>query len=344
MRMLIGVAVCAAVCSAGAVRAGDDWTHTLLSDDIENPANAVQFLARGLDGRTWIGTSAGLACWRNGKVTFVADEKGERLGVAAYAVLEIGEDDFWIGHGGGAIHVRAGRMEHSLQGRRVAPIVRVNGGVLWALGKDGQDRSALYENADGAWKPVPRFAKERVVDLFQSSDGALWLTIEGNGIHQIDPRKGIEASVHHLKGLNVNAVAQDARRHVWCGLWGRGLREFDGQKWTEHLPQCAAAFLGIAFDAGGAVYAATDRGEVWRGDGTTWRKDLVNEGAVHLLAGTADGRVWVNSQAVEGLRWRDGTKWVVSLASALPVRCVLQAADGALVAGGVLDGIYTLRR
>ena len=54
MRMLIGVAVCAAVCSAGAVRAGDDWTHTLLSDDIENPANAVQFLARGLDGRTWI--------------------------------------------------------------------------------------------------------------------------------------------------------------------------------------------------------------------------------------------------------------------------------------------------
>ena len=40
----------------------------------------------------------------------------------------------------------------------------------------------------------------------------------------------------------------------------------------------------------------------------------------------------------------DGSQWVTSLDSPLPIQCLTQSPDGRLVAGGVLDGLHVLAK
>jgi len=319
----------------------ESWTTVTTETEKRLPGNEIQFLENGSDGRVWIGTRSGLCYYKDGAFTLIEKKSGKKLHMEAWDVLEIADGDFWIGHGGGATHVHDGKIESSLRGNTVAPIVRFGDAALWAIAKNrGSERNALYQCSDGTWSKVARFEKKRIVDLFQAADGTVWLTIEGNGVYEVDPRKGVDATVHHLEGLNVTAVGEDPKGRLWCGLWGRGIQSYDGQAWKAYLPKEKGAVLRIVADKDGAVYATTDRGCLWRFDGTNWRKELKDEGMIHLLEATSDGSVWVNSQDVEGLRRRAGDSWKVVFESPLPIRCVLRARDGTVFAGGILDGLH----
>jgi ligand-binding sensor domain-containing protein len=335
------VIVTASLLLAVAARGSDNWTTVTTETEKRLPGNEIQFLENGADGRVWIGTQSGLGYYKDGAFSSVEKRPGKKWHMEAWDVLEISADEVWIGHGNGAIRMRGGKAEEMLKGNTVAPIVPFGDGVLWAIGKNrGTERNALYEYRGGAWSKVKEFAKKRVIDLNQAKDGTAWLTIEGNGVYEIDPRKGVEAAVHHLKGLNVTAVGEDPKGRIWCGLWGRGIQMYDGQAWTAHLPKEKGAILSIVSDKDGAIYATTDRGCLWRYDGKQWRKELKDEGMIHLLEATSDGSVWVNSQDVEGLRRRTGGSWKVSFESPMPIRCVLQSRDGTVFAGGILDGLH----
>ena len=51
----------------------------------------------------------------------------------------------------------------------------------------------------------------------------------------------------------------------------------------------------------------------------------------------------MSGQQTGGLRRYDGTAWLVSLDSPLPIQCLVEAPDGRLVAGGILDGVHLLK-
>jgi len=87
---------------------------------------------------------------------------------------------------------------------------------------------------------------------------------------------------------------------------------------------------------------ATSAKGVWRQpfNKQQWENDLADEGAINLLATSRDGRVWVSSQMVGGLRCWDGMEWQISLDSPLPIRCFVEINGGTYIAGGVLDGVH----
>ena len=183
--------------------------------------------------------------------------------------------------------------------------------------------------------------------MFKLPNGRLWITIDGNGALEVDPAAGIDKAVHHLQGMNVTSVFQDSKGRIWCGLWANGIAVWDGTEWRRELPkEKKSAILMIVEDSGGSLWAATTASGLWHRPvaGTEWVNDLAEEGGLCLLTITADGRIWVSSQAKGGLRYWNGTAWVVSLESPLPIRALVETADGTLWAGSVLDGLYVLSR
>ena len=83
-------------------------------------------------------------------------------------------------------------------------------------------------------------------------------------------------------------------------------------------------------------------GERINGMWTDIKKAIVekDEGPINMIQTTSDGRVWISSQMNGGLRYWDGAAWKVSLDSPLPIRCLLEAKGGQVLAGGVLDGLH----
>jgi ligand-binding sensor domain-containing protein len=337
-----------ALLAAGAPAGEDPWTHYAADRTAGLPGNEIQMLEEGPGGRIWVGTLNGLCWWTGEGFESLQDDEGQTLDVSVWDVLVTGEETYWVGHSKGVTRVGPAGRESFLAGSTVSPVLPYGEGELWAVGKQLRTEvNTLYRYApEDGWQPVERFAEERVADLYRAADGHLWVTIDGNGVYEVDPAAGPEAAVHHLEGYNVTALHQAPNGTVWCGLWGRGVMAWDGESWTRHLPEEDAAILAITSDAKGNIWVATSAHGLWRKpfNAPEWRNDLREEGAINLLAATGEGRIWVSSQMQGGLRYWDAEAeaWKVGLASPLPIRTVLRAADGSIWAGGVLDGLHVL--
>lgn len=328
--------------------AGDPWVNLTPDTAPGMPGNEVQFLQPAREGGVWVGTLTGVARFKDGTFTPVCDEAKKPLALRSWCVLEAADGSTWIGHEGGALRLAGGKVNHWLAGHTVAPLLEVRPGLLWTIAKrqGGQD-NRLYRFAGKAWERVPGSEPYKVEDMLLAASGRVWVSVEGNGVLEIDPEAGFEKAVHHLQGLNVTALYEDNRSLVWCGMWARGLAMWDGTAWKSQLTEeREAAILTIVRDTGSDLWAATSANGLYRCpfNKQEWVQDLKPEGAVNLLAADREGRVWVSSQMTGGLRYWDGQHWVVSLDSPLPIRCFLQTADGARYAGGVLDGLHVLKK
>jgi len=249
MILLAAVAAVAAVSAA----AGDKWRHLTVETTPGLPGNEVQFVTPSADGGVWIGTLSGLAKLKDGKVTALTGEDGKPMGLHAWCIQERGDGSCWVGHGNGAMLVDKGgrKKAQALEGYTVAPIIDVGQGKFWAIAKERRsEMNKLFAANGDTWQQVPGSEKLRVVDIFKAVDGKLWLVLDGDGILEIDPAKAMGEAAHHLQGLNVTVVAEDTRKRIWCGLWGRGVAVWDGTGWQRHLSkQKESAVLSIAQDA-----------------------------------------------------------------------------------------------
>jgi ligand-binding sensor domain-containing protein len=333
--------------AASLVQAADAWKHLTTEENPKLPGNEIQFLGPAKDGGVWVGTLGGGAQVKGDTITPLMDGKGGVFKLSVWCVLETA-DRTWVGHQQGALERLGGSWRDTLAGYTVAPIFEVTPGVFWAVGKNaGTDAVTLFEYRDKEWKPVPAMAKKRITNLYQLRNGRVWITLEGNGVLEVDPAAGFDKAVQHLGGLNVTTVMQDSKNMVWCGLWTGGISVWDGAVWSREVTkEKKSAILTIVENPAGCFWAATSGSGLWRRlvGRTEWENDLVDEGAISLLAGSSDGRVWVSSQSTGGLRYWNGTAWTLSLDSPLPIRALVETADGTLWAGGVLDGIYKLKK
>lgn len=340
---------CAAVALAAAqlaASAADAWKSCTKENTPGLPGNEIQCLAPARAGGVWVGTLNGAVQVNKGTFSPLKNDKGEPVAEGVWAVLDTAAGP-WIGADDGLIDGRGGRFARALKGYKVAPIVEDSAGGVWALGRDRADAATLFQWRGNDWAAVTNKLIRRIVDLYRTPNGRLWLTLDGNGVLEIDPAAGVDKAVHHLKSLSVTAVREDSKGSIWFGLWGNGVAVWDGKEMKRELTQAReSAILSMAEDGAGNIWQATSANGLWYRPlaGGKWTQELADQGAVNMLAATRDGRIWISGQNLPGLRHWNGKAWVMSLDSPLPIRALVEAADGSLWAGGTLDGLYVLRK
>ena len=348
--------------AGAATFAADDWRNLNTETTPELAANEIQFI-KELNGELWIGTLSGLTRYHDGEfavVSQVTEEKRrnpetgewETVDTVAKAerqicdVLKAGDDTYLVGTAGGVCKMENLILDGvALKGRTVAPVLHYTDNIIWALAKnDSAGTSTVYEKTKEDWQPVDAFADRAVVDVLKTADDRFWSIIDGNGVLEVNPEEGPGQAEHHLQGLNVRTLMRDSQKRVWFGLWGRGVAMMDKDgAWKEYLEDEKSAVLTIAEDGAGNIWVGTSSSGLFRFDGKEWTNHLGEEGAVSLLFSDSAGHLWVSTQRGGGLRYRKDGEWQRSLDSPLPITCMAEH-DGALWAGGVLDGIHILDR
>ncbi len=324
--------------------ASEAWTPITKEKTPGLAGDEIQFIGQTPDGSVWIGTLTGVSRFKNGRFELLKNQKKEPLGMATWTVIPAGDKAWWIGYDGGAMRWSEKAAQRYLGGYTIASILPAGEGRFWCLAKHrGTERNRLMRFDGEAWTPVAAFAERTVVDIRRAGDGTFWITLEGDGVCALDPTADASKAEYHLPGMNVTAVYEDRAGRVWCGFWGGGVAVYEKNAWTRHLADEPNAVLAIAADTADRVWVATSGSGVWGLEKGKWRNFLREEGVVSLLKATPDGRVWLCAQPQGGLHAWNGKAWELALDNQFPIACVMQAEDGTVWAGGVLDGLHLLK-
>lgn len=167
---------------------------SLVGRDEGLPASSVRALARGPDGRLWVGTTDGLAVRSDGRFQPVRDP-ALPAGMVARALVAESDGSVWVGtarHGllrwDGQRWTSLGAGD-GLSDPRVFAVLRTRAGALWVGTAAGLDR---FDAAAGARRvahvgPGEGLASPHVLALAEDRDGSLWVGTD-RGLHRLSRR------------------------------------------------------------------------------------------------------------------------------------------------------------
>ena len=277
------------------------------------PSAAIFSLHAARDGTLWIGTTKGVASWKDGKLTQYPELAGETIRAP---ILEDHEGTIWVGGlafppPGKLCAIRKGSVqcygEDGSLGNGVRGLYEDRGGNLWVGVREG-----VWH-----WKPgPPKFYPEMgpgngIQGLAETDDGALLF----------GPRAGIKRLVggkiepYPLPGTGRDFTAarllRDRDGNLWIGTSDAGLVHFHGGR-TDVLNQAdglSGDFItALMIDREGNIWVATDGGldrfREFAVSTLSLNQGLSNASILSVLA-DRDGSVWLSTR--RGLnRWNKG--------------------------------------
>lgn len=218
----------------GVTRAWNGWTRRLSqADGLQDPL--LWSVAAAPDGGIWVGSSNGVAVWRQGR--FTSRVAGNRLPhPEAYSLLPE-RDQTWIGTRAGVAVLRGERLEQPaelapLRDAQINGIVRDRAGRLWFATTQG-----LFLLEDG--KQLTRYgereglADARIRLVYETRDGRILLGTY-KGLYEW--RDGRILATGRLGGLS-DETPVTAFLELGDGRWvlgtsnGESLRVHDGHGW-----------------------------------------------------------------------------------------------------------------
>ena len=355
--------------------ASADWQHMTSADGVL-PSDGVNAILEGASsGKVWICTTKGLVYAENGQLKPQPILVGDKpKAVSVWTVLEENAEKTWVGHSQGSSLLAKDKQQLHSHGGTPARFVFLGRYGLWCVTASGEQKKVQWFNRNewhvmhfdaGRIRPADptkdakhrmRAAAEgqgstrgstRIVDIYTAPDGRIWLTVDGNGVIEVDPKKGVAGYTHHLKDLNVTAAFQGSAGDMWFGLWSRGVCKLANGKTTFFLERKLArcAVMHVAEDQSGGILVSTNLEGLWRRPKgrQEWTRELPDAGSITLLEVTRDGRIWVGAQDFGGLKVWDGKGWSVGYESTMPMRCLTETKNGDIWVGGVLDGVRLLK-
>jgi signal transduction histidine kinase/ligand-binding sensor domain-containing protein len=277
--------------------------------DEQLPNNFIQSLLVGRDGALWIGTSRGLASWKDGKLT----NYPELAGLGIRAQLEDAEGTVWIaGYG-----LPAGKLCTAK-----GPTIQCYG-----AGQFGQGVSGLYEDhkgnlwlsaATGLWRwapgPPEHYTFPRGVvpaeSLIEDDNGALLIGAP-TGLKQLVGGKIKSYTLPDMSGqFNPVRILRSRDGGLWIGSLQGLLHLHQGRvdvfKASDGLS--ADFVIPIFEDREGNVWVGTQDGlDRFREVAvpTISRNQGLSTSAAFSVQASADGSIWIGT--ADGLnRWENG--------------------------------------
>ena len=272
------------------------------------PSAEVWRVLAARDGTLWIGTTDGLASWKDGKL-LQYPELGDR---AVDALFEDSEGTIWVGTSnfpnGRICAVQGGKAQCYGKDSPLGPVNCVyqdKTGNIWAGGEKGLLR----------WKPGPPKLyvmpdSTSVESLIEGDNGEL-LIGTGNGIKRLVGDKVEAYPLPGIEQLKPNSMLRDRDGGLWIGTEDRGLLHLHRGRadvFTQSDGLSGNYVTNLFEDREHNVWVSTLTGLDKFRDFTVHtisvKQGLSNDTVLSVLA-AKDGRMWFGTR--DGLnRWKDG--------------------------------------
>lgn len=295
------------------------------------PDKNINSLLVGRDGAVWIGSFAGLAKWRDGKLSQAAEIGREFIA----SLYEDREGTVWAGIQGGT--------------QRYGKLCAIRGGSTQCYGEDGAFGKAvwsLYEDSSGTlwagadtglWRlkpgPLKRFAAPAtLIAVNNGNDGRLLAAIRGAGLLQLAGDKLTTYPIPSAtspntplrdREIDANRLLRDRDGGLWIGAVQRGLIHIHAGRtdvFTRADGLSGDVVLSMFEDHEGNIWVATtgglDRFRELPVTTVSVKQGLSSDATQAVLA-ASDGSVWVGAN--DGLtRWKEGKARVFRKEDGLP--------------------------
>ena len=277
------------------------------------PDNSILKLLASSDGGLWIGTTQGLARWKDRTLTSIADLAGQRVG----ALIEDRQGTLWAGTSAGLgdsarlCTIQDERAtcygSNGMFGRLVSTLFEDKDGHLWVGTTTGLWR---WNPAPATRYPLPGDPPE-VHSVIETENGDLLVAINRE-IKQITGGN-IQPYVagHSDPQFKPTALLRDRDGGVWIGTQDQGLLHVHhgrADRFTRADGLSSDFVQGLYEDREGDIWVATlnglDRFRDFAVTTISTRQGLSSDVVLSVL-GSRDGSVWIGT--TNGLnRWVDG--------------------------------------
>jgi signal transduction histidine kinase/ligand-binding sensor domain-containing protein len=203
------------------------------------PSSSIFSLSEGIGGQIWMATIDGVSVWHPHKRDNHGEGVFETIGLSQgfkyldiRSVAAIGEDVWVAGMSSGLFNVRTGHPqavagEFPLQGGVRAIRARHAGGLFIAPSVGGV---GWIEN--GQWNEVlapDPVATNRVMDLAEASDSAIWLAFEKGGVARLANGRMVRY-LEEMADIEMLTLLPIADGGVLVGTMGAGLIRIHGNR------------------------------------------------------------------------------------------------------------------
>ena len=278
------------------------------------PSNYIRALLVSRDDTLWIGTSKGLASWKNGKLAEYAEVGGHPAG----PLLQDGNGTIWVGiqHPGRLCNIQAETAKcygAGSFGDEVLGLYADRKGNLWVAAQTGLWRWApgpprRYDAGDGPVEPRALIDGDKGAILVATGavGGPPTSTIEG-----LEEFEGGKFRGYVLPGIagtfRPTCLFRSSDGSLWVGTVGGLLHEHQGKvDRFNHLS--GDTVTGLFEDREGSVWVSTEDGlDRFRAFpiSTISVSQGLSSSTVHVVKAMPDGSIWIAT--TDGLdRWQNG--------------------------------------
>jgi PAS domain S-box-containing protein len=282
--------------------------------------NSVFAMSGDGKGGVWIGTSAGLNHWSQGKLLPSNELPGLPARVDVRSLYLSRDGALWVGTNGaglfrfGPAGLTVYRQANGLSGDYVASIKEDPAGAIW-VGTIGAGLNRIYQGKISQYTPKDGLLGEDIWSLYFDREGSFWIGSAGGGLNRL--RDASFTPVGRAEGLGSDvalAVFEDREGALWVGSPDAGVTKLEPGKapvvYNESNGLANNQVFSVAEDAAGNHWFGTHNG-LSRLSGNRFTTFGPESGLpwkiISCVMSDSKGRIWVGSRG--GVSRFDGQRF-----------------------------------
>ena len=271
-------------------------------------------------GRIWVGLPAGLNIIRSEEDTFSIDHIGNNLGIpkdVVYSIEADWEGNLWFGTAdSGAFKIEIDNPDTYGEVSRYDSRNGLTNNSIWDLLCIGQE--IWFGTGDGILyiysieEDVIKshsygLEKNEIFDLYEDSEGNIWLGTNGRGICKLLGKRFSHYTLSDgLPGNIINSITQDRSGNYWLASYGVGLIRMTIEKglarfvnYTVEDGLASNLLNDLAIDQAGNIWIATHKSGFSKFDGNTFSNytlgDWLVDDQVNCVLVDDDNSIWLGT-------------------------------------------------